>query len=127
MNKFRAWDKGTELMNDITVIDLENEEIYYHHWRYGHSEAISFKDVELLQSTGLKDKNRTEIFVGDILEYEMVMGFGWYENGKDVVVYDENELKIKMKYRNENSLNRVVAIGCEVIGNIYQHPHLLEE
>lgn len=125
--KFRVWDKGTELMNDVTVVDLENEEIYYHHWRYGHSEAIPFSDVELLQSTGLFDKNGVDIYIGDILEWEMVMGHGWYENGKDVVIYDEKELRIKMSKRNNDTLNRVVAIGCEVVGNIYEHPHLLEE
>lgn len=28
ITKFRAWDKETELMNDVTVIDFENEEVY---------------------------------------------------------------------------------------------------
>ena len=44
--KFRAWDKGTDLMNEVTVIDFESKEVYYHHWRYGHSEAINLKDID---------------------------------------------------------------------------------
>lgn len=34
ISKFRAWDKGTKLMNDVTVIDFENEEVYYNHWEH---------------------------------------------------------------------------------------------
>lgn len=82
--KFRAWDKGTDLMNDVTVIDLENEEVYYNHWRYGHSEAISFKDVEILQSTGIKDVNNIEVFENDIAKvHEFInIGVDAYEEGE---------------------------------------------
>ena len=123
---FRAWDKGTDLMNDVTVIDFENEEVYYNHWRYGHSEAISFKDIELLQSTGLKDKNGVEIFEGDIIscEIETIEKFIICEQCGCFGIRDKVDGFISL-----NSINETLSINkeFEIIGNIYKHPYLLEE
>lgn len=125
--KFRAWDKGTKLMNDVTVIDFENEEVYYNHWRYGHSEAISFKDVELLQSTGVKDKNDVEIFEGDIVVFndesddkyivcKFLSCFG-------IRFSDVGFVAFSTMFDGSVSAEDVFT----VIGNIYEHPYLLEE
>ena len=118
--KFRAWDKRTKLMNDVTVIDFENEEVYYKHWRYGHSEAIAFSDIELLQSTGLKDAHGTEIYEKDIVRdsYGDVFLIEWLDGGFVLTDffsggYDHCEIDDLESY--------------EVIGNQFQHPHLLEE
>ncbi|WP_436938599.1 YopX family protein [Staphylococcus xylosus] len=124
--KFRAWDKKTKLMNDVTVVDFENKEVYYNHWRYGHSEAISFKDVELLQSTGIKDRNGVEIFEGDIIscEIETIEKFIICEQCGCFGIRDKIDGFISL-----NSINETLSIHkeFEVIGNIYEHPHLLEE
>ncbi|MEB8093161.1 YopX family protein [Mammaliicoccus lentus] len=130
--KFKAWKKTNcpEMFEDIRAIDFEENIIRIGYKLSEYTTRVdeeSLDNVILLQSTGLKDKNGTEIFIGDILEWEMVMGFGWYENGKDVVIYDEKELKIKMSKRDDYSLNRVVGVGCKVVGNKFEHPHLLEE
>ena len=118
--KFRAWDKRTKLMNDVTVIDFENEEVYYKHWRYGHSEAIAFSDIELLQFTGLKDAHGTEIYEKDIVRdsYGDVFLIEWLDGGFVLTDffsggYDHCEIDDLESY--------------EVIGNQFQHPHLLEE
>lgn len=138
--KFRAWDKGTDLMNDVTVIDLENEEVYYNHWRYGHSEAISFKDVEILQSTGIKDVNNIEVFENDIAKvHEFInIGVDAYEEGEKETIgiieygclYDspipEWYLQIKDDCVSFSYMD-LHEESFEVIGNIYEHPHLLKE
>lgn len=141
MIKFRAWDKGTDLMNEVTVIDFESEEVYYHHWKYGHSEAINLKDIKLLQSTGLKDKHGVEIFEGDIVnvhEFINVGGIEGYEEGEremiGIVKYGCIFNSPIPEWYLENSDDYIPFSyidlhdeSFEVLGNKYQHPHLLKE
>lgn len=63
MIKFRAWDKKDEVVQEVTAID----------WSLGYVEFMggaverAFKDVILMQSTGFKDNNDTEVFEGDVI------------------------------------------------------------
>lgn len=64
--KFRAWDKANKEMLKIDVIDFFLEEIRVLE-NNGNCFSMKFSDVEIMQSTGYKDKKGIEIFIGDII------------------------------------------------------------
>lgn len=121
--KFRAWDKKLKLLGNVSYIDFDSKKMIYHNGFFNY--YVNFEDVEIMQSTGLKDKNGVEIFEGDILE---VLGFvDWI----GVVKYSQEDLSyFFVEYENAlrlkcTTLLSVLDKKLEIIGNIYENKELL--
>ena len=118
--KFRAFIKETKQIVDVNSIFFENEVA-----KVTDNEFYQFDDIILMQSTGLHDENGVEIFEGNIVE---IIYDG--ESFTGVVVYDLEETDFKATNGNENYGNNfqylTVGESIKVIGNVHQHPELLE-
>lgn len=80
------------------------------------------------QYIGSVDKNKVRIFEGDILKAKVRCG-RYYKNKIGCVVYDGLALQFVLKIQSENGYDYKpipFANYCEVIGNIYDNPELLE-
>ena len=120
--KFRCFDKDTKTMHEVVAIDFKDWRVYYE--AYGLRSYWN-KNVALMQSTGLYDRHGVEIFQGDVVEiiYDEEPFIG-------VVVYDLGEADFKATNNREDYGNNfqylTVGESIEVIGNVHQHPELLE-
>ena len=126
--KFRAWSKNKKVMSEVKKINFWSEEL----------DTVAFEgkfleDVELMQSTGLLDKNGKEIFEGDIVKrYRNPLFKAEWEYQIETVVKREACLLLDKKFGKNSATMRFGSPFAksdllEVIGNVYENPELLEE
>lgn len=126
--KFRAWDKWRDRMSvvDRIYIDTKGVRLYDDFGEYWRD----FNDIELMQSTGLKDKNGMEIFEGDIvtdgdvtsdIKYHQTLGFYMIGKYGFSVPFGQG---VDVEYFEEFADH--VSKTFEVVGNVYENPELLE-
>lgn len=127
--KFRAWDKETQTMLDVSLIDFNKSVLVGEHWDFGETNFIKFDDINLMQSTGLFDKNGKEIFEGDIItngssivDVKSHPTLGFYTVVNDSERFFGSNTSIKDF---ENDVEEFSSV-TEIIGNIYENPELLE-
>lgn len=122
--KFRAWLKEKKIMIDNARPDFFCKQLHY---LCGNSAGgqdvlgVSTEDIELMQYTGLKDKNNEEIYEGDIVtlhnnKYKVIFNT---EEARFVLRDDEFEMNIPFTNNNNERM--------EVLGNVYENPELLGE
>ena len=122
--RFRAWLKKEQKMdNYIDHISWLEDELYC--IGDGITYMVSAEDLVLMQSTGLVDKNGKEIFEGDILDYKGRKALvRWHGSYASFIYRFVDELQ------NRNTEWKPLYLAymkCEIIGNIYENPELLED
>lgn len=128
--KFRAWDKKVEkLYPYITVYAQDFGHVQVNEG--GEDKFIYPIHLELMQYTGLKDKNGVEIYEGDVVKGGKFEEYSHFE-----IVWREEDTCFEASQKQNDKLGGILTrpIGStlkinevEVIGNIYENPKLIEE
>lgn len=126
--RYKAWDSWRKRMSvvDRIYIDTKGVRLYDDFGEYWRD----FSDVELMQSTGLKDKNGKDIFEGDILKvanndsswFEVVK----YDHDKAMFISKEVNLKYEVPETPLYDLFSPYLFKVEVIGNIWEDCDLID-
>nr|WP_315046246.1 YopX family protein [uncultured Leptotrichia sp.] len=130
--KFRAWLKEDKRMVNVETMDFTDKSIQYLKKSEINNAYIlrreSFVDVELMQYTGVKDKNGKEIYEGDIIKYKFPYDRRLNHISPVKFLETETSFGIKDRYGIEIPLYKITTNNFfEVIGNIYENKNLLEE
>lgn len=128
MKKCRIYDKHLKIIRDVKYIDFENEEVMFYADEFEGNEewasldiVRSFGEVDIMWSTGLKDKNGVEIYEGDLVDY---IYKGHTLRGK-VVGNSENPILMEdiydtSSFKSKPRESTKIAGECYVVGNIYE-------
>ena len=124
--KFRAWDKHSQKMFANDELIIWNNNVYANDSKKltcNNLKGWSIDGEYLMQSTGLKDKNDKEIFEGDVVKMskDVYSEPTYYE----VVRHRGGAYRLESKQHGCELWLR--HTDCEVVGNIYANPELLEE
>ncbi len=129
--RFRAWHKIENKMCNVRILNILGG-AFLVGVKPGEDIQISDKelviappdgrfcpheDIELMQYTGLKDKNGKEIYEGDILQTQSgLIGAVSYHEERGGFIFQDGY--------NEMLYQRMIRV--EIIGNIHENPELLK-
>ncbi|MEB4770810.1 YopX family protein [Enterococcus sp. E5-103] len=124
--KFRVWDKNTNDMVNVKIIDLEKDGSIGCIVDYNGID-LDMTECVIMQSTGVKDKNGVEIFEDDIVKVT-VNNYGTGERFEqiDKVVYEDCRFCFNDGFYYSETIKYSGYENKEVIGNVYENPELLE-
>ena len=150
--KFRAWHKTWEEMGKVKRIRFDDDGNATTVLFIGKDLGVNAKidEFDLMQSTGLKDKNGKEIFERDILKFNDEWDDYCYEGYVDGSTEGINFVEIKREttcftfgkfqtsdssllyfmkdeYLSFEDLITDKDFEFEIVGNIYENPELLED
>ena len=116
--KFRVYDKELKRMryfnspHDFICFD-EKGNGYYHNMQTGLGEWFS----DLMQYTGLKDKNGVEVYEGD----KVMFDYEWTEHDEiGVITWNKDTASFQIKgHIPSSSMKRLDRM--KVIGNVYEN------
>ncbi len=124
--KFRAWNTEKKIMYPPSSI-----------WKMNLYDYEESYNLNLMQYTGLKDKNDKEIYEGDIVRNYWTCNYKKFDQPPIYKVVFKNAsfgFQSKPKYGNYQNVSNKYwpaelckSDNWEIIGNIYENPELLKE
>ena len=126
IQKFRAWDTtNKEMFKDTFAITESGQVVIVEQGFVTDTPEYVFVDnLVIMQSTGLKDKNGKEVFVGDIIKCTRGCPHEVYLEKEYGGTYIGGMPAIYLKGIREGY---AWTEHEEIIGNIYENPEILKE
>ena len=123
--KMKAWLKKENKMVSIIGIDLN-----YQYIRYTDDgnlfkddyKIAEFKDIELLQFTGVKDNGGQELYEADVIKFN-----DGIDDIYGLISYDDEDAVYCVSYENVTEHLSNMAGDFEIVGNIFENPDLHEQ
>jgi len=120
--KFRAWDKLYSQMRDVTMFSRFH--VYYYNKEEAAEYSAPLSQFDLMQFTGLLDKNGKEIWEGDIVKFKIPLPkekINSEELPRGTVINFGPCFEIDCQ-----TFMFTLTTDVEVIGNIYENPELIK-
>lgn len=125
--KFRAWDKTDKIM-----FDAPNHPVTLDGRLLSNDNNDVTDNYELMQFTGLFDKNGKEIYEGDIISVPWGFNSDYHFPQMNVIVKWDDDKGNPIAGFIIEPINKAITVwqdftwrDTEIIGNIYENPELL--
>ena len=123
--KMKAW-----LMKEKKMVSIIGIDFNYEYIRYTEDDNLfnenyktaEFKDIELLQFSGAKDKAGQELYEADVIKFN-----DGIDDIYGLISYDDEDGSYRVSYENITEHLSDLEGDFEIVGNIFENPKLHEQ
>ena len=123
--KMKAW-----LMKEKKMVSIIGIDFNYEYIRYTEDDNLfnenyktaEFKNIELLQFTGLKDNGGQELYEADVIKFN-----DGIDDIYGLISYDDEDAVYCVSYENVIEHLSNMEGDFEIVGNIFENPQLHEQ